>query len=547
MDVQKIDLLKIISETPANETIRVGPGLVELPDKTEFIKSIQIIFEENTKVVCNCLQIIGCTITFTNMNYDGYIKAFQSIIEFNNCKFTNEITKVEYIIDADLQSLLTCSKCTFENISKYTLLTQNLSSINCVDTVFKNCKLSVIHNNFKAEFVRCNFLNTQESFIFNHESSLCVIDDCIFDTSTLASILNIGTMTVQKTTFRNSNDTQISCFNDSELFVRDCIYESSKQTSLFINDSNLEVHNCQFRNIDGNCINIIHCDGTISDCTFENSTYPHISMAIVSNMEISNCSFVNSPSSCVMCRGGSTLVIKNCSFNGTERFGLATCDGKIEECTNCIFKRCKHACVASFDNGMFNISDSKIIGPTEVGIEVFCGGNLIGSNLDIGKAEIASIRTRFGGSINLTDSSLEKDSKVILQGRNFMINNVKNTDDIRIENLEKDPVPRCFKCGKDCSQNLFDSCGHACFCRECCPPKGECPLCHLDYETAIIPHPMSTDKLCGICMEEEADSILIPCGHLICKKCFLEWYKQDSGCPYCRHKFVNCRSLVPYA
>ena len=60
----------------------------------------------------------------------------------------------------------------------------------------------------------------------------------------------------------------------------------------------------------------------------------------------------------------------------------------------------------------------------------------------------------------------------------------------------------------------------------------------------------STFQLCKICAENDKDTKLEPCGHLLCQQCLLNW--QESGgydCPFCREEIKDSSVVVisPYS
>ena len=60
----------------------------------------------------------------------------------------------------------------------------------------------------------------------------------------------------------------------------------------------------------------------------------------------------------------------------------------------------------------------------------------------------------------------------------------------------------------------------------------------------------STFQLCKICAENDKDTKLEPCGHLLCQQCLLNW--QETGgadCPFCREEIKDSSTIVisPYS
>ena len=52
-----------------------------------------------------------------------------------------------------------------------------------------------------------------------------------------------------------------------------------------------------------------------------------------------------------------------------------------------------------------------------------------------------------------------------------------------------------------------------------------------DVESSIS---YSNENLCNICQEEIKDLIILRCSHTLCLQCFLNWFKTNKKCPYCR-------------
>ncbi|XP_075695101.1 E3 ubiquitin-protein ligase CBL-C [Rhinoderma darwinii] len=49
----------------------------------------------------------------------------------------------------------------------------------------------------------------------------------------------------------------------------------------------------------------------------------------------------------------------------------------------------------------------------------------------------------------------------------------------------------------------------------------------------------STFELCKICTDNEKNTRIQPCGHLLCDACLTAWQKSDNTCPFCRTKITG--------
>ena len=41
-------------------------------------------------------------------------------------------------------------------------------------------------------------------------------------------------------------------------------------------------------------------------------------------------------------------------------------------------------------------------------------------------------------------------------------------------------------------------------------------------------------RTCRICMEDINDLCSLRCGHVLCLQCFMNWFKENKSCPFCR-------------
>ncbi|KAK8839922.1 hypothetical protein M9Y10_031636 [Tritrichomonas musculus] len=112
----------------------------------------------------------------------------------------------------------------------------------------------------------------------------------------------------------------------------------------------------------------------------------------------------------------------------------------------------------------------------------------------------------------------------------------------------------CIKCGKPANDLHFSPCGHSLYCHSCwCKMSTserpeQCPICHLPVEKGVQRvNCSSDDNICGICYETPVNTIILPCGHTICKQCAYKWFEEATECPFCREQRAQTRALVSYA
>ena len=100
----------------------------------------------------------------------------------------------------------------------------------------------------------------------------------------------------------------------------------------------------------------------------------------------------------------------------------------------------------------------------------------------------------------------------------------------------------------------FSPCGHSLYCHSCWCKMAtserpeQCPICHLPVEKGVQRvNCSSDDNICGICYETPVNTIILPCGHTICKQCAYKWFEEATECPFCREQRAQTRALVSYA
>lgn len=60
---------------------------------------------------------------------------------------------------------------------------------------------------------------------------------------------------------------------------------------------------------------------------------------------------------------------------------------------------------------------------------------------------------------------------------------------------------------------------------------------------------IDTNKECPICystLSKIKNSIITPCGHSFCFKCFMKWNEDNETCPYCRKHISKKTTRVEY-
>ncbi|XP_065584601.1 E3 ubiquitin-protein ligase rnf8-like, partial [Artemia franciscana] len=55
---------------------------------------------------------------------------------------------------------------------------------------------------------------------------------------------------------------------------------------------------------------------------------------------------------------------------------------------------------------------------------------------------------------------------------------------------------------------------------------------------------LETDYSCSICLEVYVKPVRMPCQHIFCKTCIIQWDREHLGCPFCRTERLHKDTLL---
>ena len=128
------------------------------------------------------------------------------------------------------------------------------------------------------------------------------------------------------------------------------------------------------------------------------------------------------------------------------------------------------------------------------------------------KSDIDSDSDDINYSINITHDNHNKNNFMI---NNFMINNfIKNNS---LENLSISPLNNNSYSFKNSESNYN----------------------RIDNNSTSSTNSDTEYKTCKICYEDFEDICLLRCNHVLCLKCFVSWFSENTTCPFCRLNIDN--------
>ncbi|KAH0786257.1 right-handed parallel beta-helix repeat-containing protein [Histomonas meleagridis] len=383
---------------------------------------------------------------------------------------------------------------------------------------------------------------------------------------------------------------------------------SDSDTSILLDNSSLSIYKSHITRSKGNGINAqIKSKVEVEDCIFENADWPLCAICDQSKGFVKNSIFKGSGMSGFIVRTDSSLEITGSTIKNCRISAVRISDSRSVTFDNCILSNSEFSLIDICDGGFGVFKNCVLLGQSNNAINVYTGGSISCSNLAmIGPFKHVGW-FHHGGAGQLKDiimSNVDKrikkkdindfvqhikqnqsnDTKVpIIDTFDFAENKGKVTNNLFvvdtkwnvivqntfIDNFGKyelnanvnnmrDPnkkyplIPgKCFKCGKVTQGLHFFTCGHSIYCKECLDSFGEtpktCDLCDLPVESVVKRFDFSeTDNLCCCCYTNEVDSVILPCGHTICKECSSKWFLENNVCPFCRETSVQIRCFVTY-
>lgn len=549
----------------------------------------------------NMIKLVDCHLHDPPASMDYLLALTNSTVDVEDSEFYD--TKL-HGVSADYGAVLTLTNCQIRNTVETNILATGNSIVKC-----KNCVLDKSGNDLTIADVQSTFIfeevtlkNSAQTAIFINDSSILRATKCKFMDNFK------GALTVRQSfetelidcEIINSGDTSV-LLDDSQtiltnVYMRKCngnCLNASAHSAAYLKDCHFEESQWPL---------VAFCDGAtgfVSNCVFEKSLMSGVIIRSSSKIVVEDCIIRSCAEAGLRITNSKNITIRNCCIGDSQYGALDVCDLSDAIAEDCILAGGAAHGINVFTGAVLHASRCSLIGPFHSFVWTHHGGSLFASDLCFANSPspikqgqwrlfancgIALMRANIGNPVisekyvyseedmKRDEYKLEKpdkerendiriarvDTKYAVEIINSFIVGVGNYE-LHCNNLAKNEkeafvLRRCSKCGLEKRCCFFSPCGHAMLCPECwdATPEEErpkiCPLCHLPIEKILhtIFHQSYDEKLCGICYSNNADSVIMPCGHSICDDCSKQWFIEHSECPFCREQQVRCRPFVPY-
>lgn len=452
-----------------------------------------------------------------------------------------------------------------------------------------SCPALFIETQSLVNIKYCRFFNSTDTLIFASNQSQLFIEQCeLYQTPS-------NGITLTTDSFADVKDSEIHHTQNPAI---QAIYSKLICTNSYVHDvdqNGINVSHCnetrfinnRFKNIKSSSISIsFRSNGFISENTFEDINgnsiyvseeskatilkntitricYPAFAVLQRCSVQISynKISKVNRAGICI--RGANRAVL---DYNEIE--DVKDCGVSISDSINCVLmhnniKKCNIAGFEAYNQAKVAFYDNQITDCGEFGIMVYTGATVTASRNKFTNISNAFIRFSTKGGGIFTSNDVVKCSKQLdgdtsgtfLFRSNIPFESITNDEKNEDDDVKKVPryvdplLGKCLKCGKASREVFLVPCGHKIFCEECGQKAVEanenCPLCRFKILSITEGFSNSDDTLCSICLENQSDSIVLPCGHTgFCSDCLNEWFTDKYSCPVCRAEPAAFKKII---
>jgi hypothetical protein len=296
------------------------------------------------------------------------------------------------------------------------------------------------------------------------------------------------------------------------------------------------------------------------------------------------CNLSESEMSAIAIRSGSVVVIQGTHISKAKHFGISISDQSKVLISMCTIFESAQSAICCYNHAEVTAVSSQLVGPGRVGVNVFTGGFADIKDCSIKGMSDVAIWIRLAGVGAFSEITV-----VPPRGHRFLalsaIAGVPFGPPTRKEVLKcesKRPVsvrlkgaievmrlnllrskaqpgrdatkPHCKICKAEAGDCMFMPCTHVLYCSQCWkrldPKPTECELCYCPIMGVVAPRDCSRegepDDQCGICCSRPVDSVIVPCGHMLCGSCGVKCFNESTECPFCRAANACFRNFVSY-
>ena len=590
------ELLEHVSDIK-DATIRV----IESPTNSESVlritSNVSLTFDQDTDFSCKNIVISDCEVEMSGLTMSGSIVVNNATLKLTNSRVHNPAADSDYILEVTKHSLVSIYDSSLGDTEHFGISVDEVSSLVMERCSVRNCEFfAVAVTGFSlCNCTECVFSDTRNDIIYVDGESSLSLARCTLSRSERLGISSgyRCSMALDTCTFTNCKSGCISASRSERVFMDSCHFDDTPHSSVLLEDTTAMIKKTVISRCNGNAINASH--GTkviVSKCTLKNTTYPPLALCDGTIGYIKKCTVADSDMSGIIIRNRSRAVITKCTVENVKQSGIVASDSQEISVSDTFIVNCQESSLMVYNHSEVHLRSSFLIGPCKVGVDIFTGGFVYSTDTTIAGMRDACVWLHHGGTARFAAALMhtayyQTRSEVIEKIKSISLSDVCELHEeslFRIEtsrpfvasgcfvighgtyelemNTDADEAlpgefaepAKCKVCGEPAKDCFYSFCGHCLYCRKCwdaLETKPErCELCQMPIEKVASPISCShedNDAICGVCMSNETDTIIVPCGHMICSECARTWFEEHCECPYCRESYCKDRKMVSYS
>ncbi|EAY14113.1 hypothetical protein TVAG_351610 [Trichomonas vaginalis G3] len=549
-----------------------GVRIVELTEAEYDLSGLEFKINSPCRVISKCnsnvhlgrIVIAECDTEWDGLSVEGSIvvrNAENFIVR--NCTFTKGNTGSGGCI-----VITRANKSLIENCYIHDSQTCGIFVEASALAVIRNVKTNKINSQnvfitcySKAEVTDCEFTETNDTALCCiFESAIQLTNTTIKDSKGFGLNLNNACFSINNLKLINTTQNGINIYQcEQPAVIQNSYFQNTGSSSISIINQfvPIKIINNVFEDIHGNAIIMTEESvGYIANNITKKIEFPAVavlqkSSAMITENDISGCS-----RAAICARYAQTVEIFKNKIDGAEDTGISVSDSTDVRIHDNIIMNCLIAGVESYNESQVTVKDNEFDHPGKYCFMCYAGAFLNASNNKIKHPDESMILVSTHGSGDFVENTCTEcdvqytgeTTGVIFMNSNSNYENITNdekrsNDKIKFIPPYQDPCQgMCLKCRKKPRTRFLVPCGHKIFCDECgqeAVKNGEsCPLCRFPIASFTCSYTSTWDddsNLCSICAENEADVVILPCGHTgLCSKCVQNWFSENNTCPICR-------------
>lgn len=553
------------TEVDGLKTVELTQPLYNFLDQEFKITSPCRIFSKcQSKLKLMRIIVICSNVEFDGLQIEGSI-VIRTVdnIKISNCEFTKGSTGSGGSIVLTSSNEVLIENCTIHDSKPCGIFIETYSN----NVVIKNVKTWKIQSQSvyisfvcSAEIIDCEFADSDETALCcMNESSLNLVNTTIRDIKALGINLHTSKIEINKLNLVNIGQNGINVYQCEQLtHIHDSHFQNTGSSAISVVHQIMpfQVEKNVFEDIHGNAVIMTdNSEGFITDNIIKDIEFPAVAVLQKSTAHISGNTITECAKAGICARYAQAVIIENNKIVNVNDTGISISDSTAIEIRDNQIQNCIVAGVESYNESQVSATKNKFDKPGKYAFMCYAGAFLQASENIVNQPSESMALVSTHGSGNFVNNEVidcpqqysgETTGVIFMEnnGKFPSITNDKERANDKIQYIEQYQDPNfgmCLKCHKKPRSGFLVPCGHKIFCEECgkeaVEKQDSCPLCRFPIQsfTSAYTSTWEDTNLCTICMENEADAVVLPCGHTgLCSNCVSSWLADNNTCPICR-------------